>query len=37
MVYESFLIELRELLKDKEHFIEIQKRYIKQLKKEHKI
>ena len=36
-VYESFLKELRELLKDKENFIETQKQYIKQLKKEHKI
>ena len=29
--------ELRELLKDKETFIETQKQYIKQLKKENKI
>ena len=36
-VYESFLKELRELLKDKETFIETQKQYIKQLKKENKI
>lgn len=36
-LYESFLKELRELLKDKEKFIETQKQYINQLKKEHKI
>lgn len=31
--YENFLKELRELLKDKEKYIQTQREYIKQLKK----
>lgn len=36
-VYEAFLKELRELLKNKENYIEAQRQYIKKLKKENKI
>ena len=36
-VYEAFLKELRELLKDKENYIETQRQYIKKLKQENKI
>lgn len=36
-IYESFLKELRELLKNKENYIETQRQYIKKLKKENKI
>ena len=36
-VYEAFLKELRELLKNKENYIETQRQYIKKLKKENKI
>ena len=35
--YETFLQELRELLKDKDKFINTQREYIKKLKKENKI
>ncbi len=36
-IYEAFLKELRELLKNKENYIETQRQYIKKLKKENKI
>ena len=36
-IYEEFLKELRELLKNKENYIETQRQYIKKLKKENKI
>ena len=36
-LYEQFLKELRELLKNKENYIETQRQYIKKLKKEKKI
>ena len=36
-VYEAFLKELRELLKNKENYIETQRQYIKKLKQENKI
>ena len=36
-IYEEFLKELRELLKNKEKYIETQRQYIKKLKKENKI
>ena len=36
-VYEEFLKELRELLSDKENYIETQREYIKKLKKEKKL
>lgn len=35
--YENFLKELRELLKDKEKYIDTQREYIKQLKKDNKL
>ena len=36
-IYEAFLKELRELLSNKDNYIETQREYIKQLKKENKI
>lgn len=36
-IYEEFLKELRELLKNKENYIETQRQYIKKLKQENKI
>lgn len=36
-VYEEFLKELRELLNNKDNFIETQRNYIKKLKRENKI
>ena len=36
-VYEKFLVDLRELLSDKENYIETQREYIKKLKKEKKL
>ena len=35
--YENFLRELRELLKDKEKYIDTQREYIKKLKKDNKL
>lgn len=35
--YEKFLKELRDLLKDKDKYISIQREYIKKLKREKKI
>ena len=36
-IYEKFLIDLRELLADKENYINVQRKYIEKLKKENQI